>query len=114
MGPLDWTSEVLAAAYAVVARRAEAEKILKDLDERSKSGGHVPAYYLSFAYLALNDRDRTGCFGERLRAALAQHDLHQAGPRPGPPAQRAALSRTVAQDEAGVRWQPRPRNFARV
>ena len=58
MGPLDWTSEVLAAAYAVVARRAEAEKILKDLDERSKSGGHVPAYYLSFAYLALNGRDR--------------------------------------------------------
>ena len=58
VGPLDWTSEVLAAAYAAVARRAEAEKILKDLDERSKSGGHVPAYHLSFAYLALNDRDR--------------------------------------------------------
>ncbi len=58
VGPLDWSTEVLVAAYAEDGNRVEAEKILNELDERSKRGGYVPAYYLSYAYLALNDRDR--------------------------------------------------------
>jgi eukaryotic-like serine/threonine-protein kinase len=58
VGPLDWSTEVLAAAYAADGNRAAAQKILNELDERSKRGGYVPAYYLAFAYLALNDRDR--------------------------------------------------------
>jgi len=58
VAPVDYTTEVLAAAYAEDGNRAEAEKVLDELDERSKRGGYVPAYYLSYAYLALNDRDR--------------------------------------------------------
>jgi serine/threonine-protein kinase len=56
--PFDWTSEVLAAAYAAGGNRAPAETILNQLEARSKNAGYVPAYYLSFAYLALNDRER--------------------------------------------------------
>jgi tetratricopeptide (TPR) repeat protein len=58
VGPLDWSTELLAAAYARDGNRAAAQKILNELDDRSKRGGYVPAYYLAFAYLALNDRDR--------------------------------------------------------
>src|SRR5262249_52423852 len=58
VGPLDWTTEVLAAAYGANGNRGEAQKILDELDERSKRGGYVPAYYLAYAYLALHDRNR--------------------------------------------------------
>jgi serine/threonine-protein kinase len=58
VGPLDWTVEVLAAAYIKDGRSAEGRKILNELEERSKRGGYVPAYYLAYGYLALNDRDR--------------------------------------------------------
>jgi len=58
VAPLDWTSEVLAAAYARSGDREKAQNILDELDQRAKQGGYVPAYYLSYAYLALGDRNR--------------------------------------------------------
>jgi tetratricopeptide (TPR) repeat protein len=58
IAPLDWSSEVLAAAYATQGDRAKAQKILDDYAARAKSGGYVPQYFLSYAYLALGDRNR--------------------------------------------------------
>ena len=58
VAPLGWTVELLAAAYAADGNRAEAQKILSELDARAKSGGYVAAYYQAFAYLALGDRNR--------------------------------------------------------
>jgi TolB-like protein/tetratricopeptide (TPR) repeat protein len=58
VGGTDWLVEALAAAYAADGDRAMAQKILNELDERSRHGGYVPQYYLSYAYLALKDRER--------------------------------------------------------
>ncbi len=57
-GPMDWITEMLAAAYGTMGNRAAAQKILSELDERSKRGGYVSQYYLAYAYLVLNDRER--------------------------------------------------------
>ena len=58
VGPLDWTSEILAAAYAADGNRAEALKILNELDDREKRDEFVPAYYRAYVYLRLSERDR--------------------------------------------------------
>jgi tetratricopeptide (TPR) repeat protein len=58
VGGNDWITETLAAAYAADGNHPAAQKILNELDNRSKQGGYVSAYYLAYVYLALDDRDR--------------------------------------------------------
>jgi TolB-like protein/DNA-binding winged helix-turn-helix (wHTH) protein/Tfp pilus assembly protein PilF len=54
----------LAHAYAVIGRRAEAEKILRDLERKSKSG-YVSPYMIATIYAGLGDKDRAFEFLEK-------------------------------------------------
>lgn len=54
----------LAHAYAVSGKRAEAEKILGDLDRKSKTG-YVSPYMFATIYAGLGDRDRALEFLEK-------------------------------------------------
>ena len=54
----------LAHAFAVIGRRAEAEKILHDLERKSKSG-YVSPYRMATIYAGLGKRDKAFAFLER-------------------------------------------------
>jgi tetratricopeptide (TPR) repeat protein len=54
----------LAHAYAVIGRRAEAEKILRDLERKSKSD-YVSPYMIATIYAGLGDKDRAFEFLEK-------------------------------------------------
>jgi TolB-like protein/DNA-binding winged helix-turn-helix (wHTH) protein/Tfp pilus assembly protein PilF len=54
----------LAHAYALIGRRAEAEKILRDLERKSK-GGYVSPYLIATIYAGLGDKDRAFEFLEK-------------------------------------------------
>ena len=54
----------LAHAYAVIGRRAEAEKILRDFELKSKSG-YVSPYMIATIYAGLGDKDRAFEFLEK-------------------------------------------------
>src|SRR6266446_5918160 len=62
-GNLDPTA-ALAHAYAVIGRRAEAEKILRDLERKSKSG-YVSPYIMATVYAGLGEKDKAFEFLER-------------------------------------------------
>ena len=62
-GNLDPTA-ALAHAYAVIGRRAEAEKILRDLERKSKSG-YVSPYIMATVYAGLGEKDKAFDFLER-------------------------------------------------
>ena len=47
----------LAHVYAVTGKRAEAEKILRDLEQKAKTG-HASAYALATIYAGLGDKDK--------------------------------------------------------
>jgi tetratricopeptide (TPR) repeat protein len=54
----------LAHAFAVIGRKAEAEKILHDFERKSKSG-YVSPYMIATIYAALGDKDRAFGFLEK-------------------------------------------------
>jgi Flp pilus assembly protein TadD len=54
----------LAHAYAVIGRKAEAEKILHDFERKSKSG-YVSPYMIATIYAGLGDKDRAFEFLEK-------------------------------------------------
>jgi tetratricopeptide (TPR) repeat protein len=54
----------LAHAYAVIGRRAEAKKILRDLGRKSKSG-YVSPYMIATIYAGLGEKDRAFEFLEK-------------------------------------------------
>jgi len=54
----------LAHAYAVIGRRAEAEKILRDFERKSK-GGYVSPYTIATVYAGLGEKDKAFEFLER-------------------------------------------------
>jgi tetratricopeptide (TPR) repeat protein len=47
----------LAHAYAVIGRRPQAEKILRDLEQKSKSA-YISAYTFATIYAGLGDKDK--------------------------------------------------------
>jgi TolB-like protein/DNA-binding winged helix-turn-helix (wHTH) protein/Flp pilus assembly protein TadD len=62
-GDYDATAS-LAHAYAVIGRRSEAKKILRDLEQKSQSG-YVSPYVMATIYSALGEKDRAFEFLER-------------------------------------------------
>jgi tetratricopeptide (TPR) repeat protein len=54
----------LAHAYAMIGRRAEAEKMLGDLERKSTSG-YVSPYLIAIVYAGLGDKDRAFEFLEK-------------------------------------------------
>jgi tetratricopeptide (TPR) repeat protein len=54
----------LAHAFAVIGRRAEAEKILHDFERKSKSG-YVSPYMIATIYAGLGEKDKALAFLER-------------------------------------------------
>jgi eukaryotic-like serine/threonine-protein kinase len=54
----------LAHAYAAIGRRAEAEKILRELEQQSKSS-YVSPYMIAVIYAGLGDKDRAFQFLEK-------------------------------------------------
>ncbi|MCU1243954.1 MAG: Adenylate cyclase [Candidatus Acidoferrum typicum] len=57
-------SAALGHAYAVIGKRAEAEKILRDFERKSKSG-YVSPYMIATIYAGLGDKDRAFEFLEK-------------------------------------------------
>jgi TolB-like protein/DNA-binding winged helix-turn-helix (wHTH) protein/Flp pilus assembly protein TadD len=57
-------SALLASAYAVSGRRPEAEKLLRDLERKSKVG-YVSPYLIATVYAALGDKDKAFQFLEK-------------------------------------------------
>ena len=63
MGGDQHTVAALGHIYGAMGRRAEAEKILHDLELRSK-GQHVSPYLIATIYAGLGDKDRAFAFLE--------------------------------------------------
>lgn len=63
MGGDQHTVAALGHIYGAMGRRAEAEKILQDLELRSKSQ-HVSPYLIATIYAGLGDKDRAFAFLE--------------------------------------------------
>jgi TolB-like protein/DNA-binding winged helix-turn-helix (wHTH) protein/Flp pilus assembly protein TadD len=58
------STAALAHAFAVIGRKAEAEKILHDFEQKSKSA-HVSPYLMATMYAGLGDKDRAFEFLEK-------------------------------------------------
>jgi TolB-like protein/DNA-binding winged helix-turn-helix (wHTH) protein/Flp pilus assembly protein TadD len=58
------STAALAHAFAVIGRKAEAEKILRDLDRKSQSA-HVSPYLIATIYAGLGDKDKAFEFLEK-------------------------------------------------
>ena len=58
------STAALGHAFAVIGRRAEAEKIFHDFEQKSKSG-HVSPYLMATVYASLGDKDRAFEFLEK-------------------------------------------------
>jgi Flp pilus assembly protein TadD len=54
---IPWPPAVLAHAYAVSGKKHEAERILKELKNRSRQS-YVPAYNLAEIYIGLGDKEQ--------------------------------------------------------
>jgi adenylate cyclase len=52
-----WVPGLLAAAHAADGNRAEAQRILAGVTDRTKHG-YASAYFLAYAYIALGDKDK--------------------------------------------------------